>query len=406
MRTHRNLQPEQLEQRCLLTTVGFAPVNLTARDVQLEGQVTTIDLDFDGDLDVVSGGHSDDEDTRLLLNNGDGQPFEYVYVGSKPTALRTIPVDMDNDGDYDLFDGLAWRENLGDLQFSEEHTRILDGNGWYTNGRPVDIDADGDLDLVIETVYSTVLEPRNSRFGWLENKGKLNWLNDSELLSQNFHEIARNARAFDYVDIDQDGFKDLVWAHDQIFWYRHLDGKGTFAAGQLLRENTVQATYRAVQYSDMNGDGRVDIVVSDERVTPHWGNDQLGWYPNLGADGFGDLVVIAGHDPRSGDSSTNTGALAVGDIDGDGDSDIATIFYYGLNHNFVYWLENDGTGSFTHHQVANIHYLRWRAANLEIVDLNGDGDMDIIGASTSGRSIRSEVYFEQRVMGDANGDGR
>jgi hypothetical protein len=73
--------------------------------------------------------------------------------------------------------------------------------------------------------------------------------------------------------------------------------------------------------------------------------------------------------------------LAVGDVDRDGDLDIA---YTGLTNNIVGWYENNGSQVFT---MTNIDAAAMAARNVVLVDLDKDGDMDLVAASTNDDTV-------------------
>ena len=67
--------------------------------------------------------------------------------------------------------------------------------------------------------------------------------------------------------------------------------------------------------------------------------------------------------------------LSVADVDGDGDIDL---LYTAAVLDRVAWLENDGTGSFTNH---NITAGADGASSAIAADLDGDGDMDVLSST-------------------------
>jgi hypothetical protein len=87
------------------------------------------------------------------------------------------------------------------------------------------------------------------------------------------------------------------------------------------------------------------------------------------------------------------------DLDGDGDMDIVV---GSRGEERLAWFENPGDGSlnFTEHAIG-INAARMGGFNLEYADLNGDGRLDIVGAG-NGRVGNGLVWIEQPArIGDA-----
>jgi hypothetical protein len=278
------------------------------------------------------------------------------------------------------------------------------------DNRAIDVDSDG----LVDVVFGYLADPNHTRprLGWLKNTGERNWLDHTTLADVRPISEPGDTSAIYWVDVDNDGHMDLATSGwpliSGMVWHRHLDGLGTFASPEPLFNPSDISDWGAWkgQFVDLNGDGFPDYVVSvrgwQERDPTR---DVLGWYPNQGDGTFGDFITIVSRAPSSSDVffGRNTGAFGFGDIDGDGDLDIVAVIVVGPEVTNLYWFENQGGGSsFLRHELTNTSYSTWREMNFVIVDFNGDGDMDIIG----GGLADYESYFEQRVMGDANGDGR
>ncbi|MDP7206449.1 MAG: FG-GAP-like repeat-containing protein, partial [Pirellulaceae bacterium] len=121
-RRQRRLLLEQLEDRRLLARV-FAPQVIISTAADRPTDVLAIDLDGDGDQDVVSGS-ADDNKVAWYENDG-SQGFTAHTVTADANTVRGIfAVDMDGDGDVDLLsasyndDKIAWYENDGEESFS------------------------------------------------------------------------------------------------------------------------------------------------------------------------------------------------------------------------------------------------------------------------------------------------
>jgi hypothetical protein len=91
-----------------------------------------------------------DKDPDILYANGDA--FEYAPPNSRP------------------WQGVQWLENLGDLKF--EFHRMVDLQG-ATSPEAVDLDDDGDLDVLLVNANNDWDNPEAPSLLWLENDGKM-----------------------------------------------------------------------------------------------------------------------------------------------------------------------------------------------------------------------------------------
>ena len=78
-------------------------------------------------------------------------------------------------------------------------------------------------------------------------------------------------------------------------------------------------------------------------------------------------------------STSADGAISVYavDVDGDGDMDVLSASFQGDK---IAWYENDGSESFTEHAIST---SADRAYSVYAADVDGDGDMDVLSASYS-----------------------
>jgi len=149
-----------------------------------------MDIEKDGDLDLIvaSGGNEfrgehEALKQRAYLNDGKGNferkdLFQNVFL----TASCVLPADFNGDGNLDFFFGaraVPWNYgtpptsylfvNKGDGTFASEE---LKGAGMVKDGTWCDLDADGDLDLVLAAEWQSILIFKNEN-GQL-NKTELN----------------------------------------------------------------------------------------------------------------------------------------------------------------------------------------------------------------------------------------
>ena len=141
--------------------------------------------------------------------------------------------------------------------------------------------------------------------------------------------------------------------------------KETLGPRQLISHLTVGA--RSVFAADLDGDGDSDVLSASEL------DDKIAWYENLdGAGSFGPQQVITA-------SADGAWSVFAADLDGDEDLDVLSASW---QDDKIAWYENlDGAGTFGPFQW--ISSASDRPRDVFAMDFDGDGDMDVLSASSS-----------------------
>lgn len=254
-----------------------------------------------------------------------------------------------------------------------------------------DIDGDGDLDLIAA----------NGRHWPGQNRLFRNNGDGTFATAEDLSDIQSTTYTAALGDLDSDGDLDVVVGNDRKPCYVLFnDGKGTFTRGPQVGQisNT-----RSVSLADLDGINGLDVIFVNRREA-----NRICFHDGNG--GYARSVTF-------GAATDATIHVATGDVDGDGDIDIAAANRNG-QQNFVYL--NDGKGNFA--DKVSYGTGRDNSRGVAIVDINGDGKLDIVNANI--RQPNTVCYgdgtggFERTITfgenassydvaaADLNGDGR
>ena len=224
------------------------------------------DFDADGDIDLYVGfTRRSDTRNKLYRNEGAGKPFTDVAQAMGVDAIgetRQVSwVDVDNDGDVDLFVALRDAPNLLFRNDGARFTSVGQELGLDDSRRTVgavwfDADEDGDLDLFVANQNGDangLFHNNGARFVDVARERGLDATGRPETSGSNGPSVA---------DVDGDGDLDLfVAGYGGNFLYRN-DGRGTFT--EMAKQLGVAGGDKATpsRWGDFDNDGRPDLYVS------------------------------------------------------------------------------------------------------------------------------------------------
>jgi hypothetical protein len=178
-------------------------------------------------------------------------------------------------------------------------------------------------------------------------------------------------------DVNGDGAADILVGRSPLFTNGGVSlllnaGKGLFPTTTVIPG---VSSARALALGDLDLDGDLDLVVSDQGVLGSSGfdNDGVGVFLNDGQGHFTALPLFAfgaGDDEPEG--------LGLGDLDGDGDLDVAVVIRYHptspltADGRVLVYL-NDGRGNLAGPRAFPAGN---KPGNIVLADLNGDGALD------------------------------
>ena len=367
---------------------------------------TTGDLDGDGDADMVVGSNIFHVEAfrRVYHNDGNGHFDEIPGAGVPLLVTNTSALhlgDLDLDGFLDLVEANAGGQNA--LLRNDGTGAFIDA----TFGLPADADTttcaalfdyDGDADLDI--VFGNFGQQNRL----LANNGGLAFGDVTGLLPGDASSTIAIAVGDVDLDLDLDllfGSIDFVPDPNQLA----INTAGTFTFAPFPQPNGIETT--AVALVDVDQDTDLDAIIGLR------GQDEL--YLN---DGTATFTPAAGALPLIA-SAQWTSQITAGDVDGDGDVDLAL---GGTDPTCLctptVLLLNDGAGVFA--TSSTFPDDIFPGFSESFVDVDGDGDLDFInngstlalndGAGAFTLTDRwpgygFQVGFLGVAIGDLDGDG-
>ncbi len=264
--------------------------------------------------------------------------------------------DVNKDGKKDVMSGAYWFEAPDWTPHELAEPKVFKKVGEYSDSFldfAMDVNQDGWVDLIrIDWPGKAATwheNPKNKPGHWKVHPIHDHLGNESPML----------------VDVDGDGRLDIIGndpTAKQVIWISPPTKKGdTEWTKYVISNDEKLATHQythGIGYGDINGDGKKDILT------------KLGWW-----EGTGDPKKEKWKFHRA-DLSQDCAQMYVLDLNGDGLNDILS----SSAHNYgIWWHEQgrdaDGNETWTEHEI----YKNFsQTHSLELADLDGDGDLDLI----------------------------
>ena len=244
---------------------------------------------------------------------------------------------------------------------------------WPISVFSADLDGDGDNDVLSASYF-------DGKIAWYRNTDGLGSFGPQQIITI----AADYAYSVFVADLDGDGDPDVLSAsafHDKIAWYENTDGLGSFGPQQII---TTEADWAlSVFAADLDGDGDHDVLSASNF------DDKIAWYENidgLGSFGPQQIITTEANDARS---------VFAADLDGDGNTDVLSASNY--DDKIAWYRNTDGLGTFGPQQI--ITTAANGAFSVFAADLDGDGDNDVLSAS----SVDDQIAWYE-TPSDCNGN--
>lgn len=345
-------------------------------------KVVAADLDNDGDQDLLVSATFFTAKFQVVFdywleNNGGRVPvFTRHDLWTGENSWNTaLPVDLNGDGRMDFVAAsrdFSWYENIDVRPTSFTRHVILNEDTIEKTGA-ADLNGDGRKDLVC-TLHDKVSYSNPWQLAWFEVGGS----NPVRLTSHTLGFYDAGA-AFELTDLDHDGDTDVVVSKTNATLWLENDG----ATSPTFTQHPLSIVWaHEVHAADLNGDGRVDLVL------------EFNWLENLGGSppAFNSHLYYTPDFPPEGDPPHRL-TMTLADLNLDGYPDIFT--------DWAGWFENSGGSSptFTHHAYPEPVSPYFIPRDPTVFDADGDGDLDLILTDSRGWLWGyNKMYFFRNLL--------
>ncbi len=334
------------------------------------------DINGDGLFDVTTGWENGGA-VRVCLHPGPAKAKERwpaVTVGRAVGVEDAVLADVDADGILDVVSCVEGKVKNVSIHWAPDTSAdLLNPDAWKTSVipgtekrawmfcLPMDVNEDGNLDLVVGSKRNRAM------VGWLENSGSPREVNRWKLHEMTSAGWIMSLRAH---DVDGDGDEDIVLTDRYekmrgVYWLEN-PGEGTWR--EAWKRHLIGGEGRHVMFLTLgyvNGDGDVDVVSSTlEGDILVFLREAGGWKPITLPLPFG---LKAGK------------GIAVADVNLDGRADLVTTSEAQREADdmiSVAWKEQTGNGQWIDHAISGKRGRKFD--RIEMIDLDGDGDLDLM----------------------------
>ena len=171
------------------------------------------------------------------------------------------------------------------------------------------------------------------------------------------------------------------------------DGKGNWKDETSKRLPISTKATQDLELADIDGDGDLDLIVSNEDDNELFINSGKGFFKN-------ETAIRLPVEPEKWESRE----ADFGDIDGDGDLDLflANVNFRQTKDSQNRLYINDGNGFFTDQTETRLPAEKMHTVDGDFYDLDGDGDLDLITGNGFGNSYMAYLNMSGYYKGDSD----
>jgi hypothetical protein len=341
------------------------------------------DINDDENIDFL--GTSWDLKQICLWSNNGNKPYDWEtqVIDSDFNGSAYVNInDIDNDGDIDIvaaawYDGeISWWENNGLFPIHWSKNIIKSGFDEAHEVYSCDFENDGDIDIFAASAELNEIT-------WWENIGG----STIEWQEQKIGDCY-GARSVYVDDIDGDGDNDVLGAdfdRDDICWWRN-DGGNPIVWSKFYIDSDFDGAHHVIAF-DIDKDGDKDIIgasaIGNEiSIWMNSGDNNPEWVEFIVDDNFRGALRVS-----------------VADVDDDQDYDIIGT---SVGSNKISWWRNENE-NFLNWTRKTVDLMCVGAWPLDVEDIDGDGDIDILGGGVNSISwYENDLYCDSNLVCEGN----